>query len=201
MKLQQILTKSALLLVFISLFSCSDDTYIIDPIPGTEPGTFSASINNQPFTANADSIYAYTTTIEYDFNNEDNSVSESGTYEAIRIIGAGDTQSIALILPVNSVTGTYYISDTEGYYLANYSTYPANTTGVGTGGAEDPTTNDTTPTTPINTEVNTTRAYQGVISVTLHNTQYNYIEGTFSFNTNDDDTVSSGTFKTYYTEN
>lgn len=164
-------------IVFISLFSCSEEDIVLAPLAEDYIPTFEANVDGTAFVADSTLIYAYTTEIEYDFNDEDNNVTEEGTYDAIRILGTptASMASIALVMPQNAVEGTYYFSNTEGYYLANYL--------VGTG-----------------IESETNRAQTGSVTITLHNQEAHFVQGYFYFET-EENSVTEGVFKTYYTIN
>ncbi len=162
-------------LVFISLFSCTEEDILLSSLEDSYVPTFTANVDGTAFVADSSLIYAYTTEIEYDFNDEDNNVIEEGTYDAIRILGTTGNTSIALVLPHSAVEGTYYFSDTEGYYLANY----LQNTGV---------------------ESETNRAQTGSVTITLHNQEAHFVQGNFYFETQDN-SVTEGVFKTYYTIN
>lgn len=162
-------------LVFISLFSCSEEDIVLAPLAEDYIPTFEANVDGTAFVADSTLIYAYTTEIEYDFNDENNNVTEEGTYDAIRILGTKNTQSIAIVMPQSAVEGTYYFSDTQGYYLANY----LENTGI---------------------ESETNRAQTGSVTITLHNPEAHFVEGYFYFET-PNNSVTEGVFKTYYTIN
>ncbi|GLB50065.1 hypothetical protein [Neptunitalea lumnitzerae] len=121
-------------------------------------------------------VMAYTTTIEYDFNDANNNVTEEGTYDAIRILGSDTTTSLALVFPSDIVEGTYNFSNTQGFYLANYLQIG------GEGGTQ------------------TNRGKTGTLTITLHNQDSNYIEGYFAFETLEN-SITEGVFKTFYTVN
>lgn len=160
--------------VLISLFSCGDDL-TIEPWAENVDSSFYAEIDNGGITPDTISAKpdAYTTEIEYDFNNEDNEVIESGSFEAIRVLGSRDDNKMAIIFPAYVVEGTYSFSDTQGRYLANNMS----TTSDGTA---------------------TNRAKSGVLTIILHNSTAHYVEGYFDFDT-DSESVSNGYFRTFYT--
>ncbi|SFU55677.1 hypothetical protein SAMN05216480_10756 [Pustulibacterium marinum] len=165
---------SFIFVLLVSLFSCSEEDIELTPWPADADPVFSANVDGSAFAQDSTGVdaYAYTTEIEYDFNDEDNNVIEEGTYDAIRILAANGSNSIALVFPSETVEGTYSISSTQGYFLANYL--------MNTG--EESATN---------------RANSGLITITLHNQDANYVEGYFDFETSEHH-ISDGVFKTFY---
>lgn len=177
MLMKNMLKASFALLCFISLFSCSEDLTIIPDVE-EDPSMFMAVLDGDsqnPFLAFGDAVDAYTTTIEYDFNDEDNNVISTGSYEAVRILGTNGVNSLALVFPGDIVEGSYQFSDTQGFYLANYMSYT-------TEGLE------------------TNRAKSGTLVISLHNSEAHYVEGYFEFETLEN-TVTAGEFRSFYSVN
>ncbi|GLB51646.1 hypothetical protein NBRC110019_06850 [Neptunitalea chrysea] len=176
MHIKKIIKGSIALAFTISLVSCSEDI-TLTPLAEDVPPTFAASVDGSSFVDTL-TVDAYTTEVDYDFNDEDNTIIEQGTYEAVRILASDEASasSMAIVFPTDAVEGTYEFSDTQGYYLANYLVAGAD--GV--------------------TEAN--RATTGMLTLILHNQSSHYVEGYFAFETQEN-TITGGVFKTFYTVN